>query len=72
MGDRGTGVRRMRILHTITDTKGESTMTDDKLENMPRTSRLMTKVEFAAWIATRKEVAAVIDIATAELDGWWE
>jgi hypothetical protein len=72
VGDRGTGVRRMRILHTITDTKGESTMTDDKLENMPRTSRLMTKVEFAAWIATRKEVAAVIDIATAELDGWWE
>ena len=45
-------------------------MTDDEVRNMPETSALLTKEEFAAWIASRKEAGAKIDIGTAELKGW--
>jgi hypothetical protein len=47
------------------------TMTEDEIQNMPNASDLMSKEEFAAWIAGRKEVGAKIDIGTAKLQGWW-
>ena len=47
-------------------------MTDDEVKNLPATSALLAREEFVAWIASRKEAGAKIDIGTAELKGWWE
>jgi hypothetical protein len=47
------------------------TMIDSKIHDMPNTSQFMTRDEFVAWIASRKEAGAAIDIGTAELKGWW-
>jgi hypothetical protein len=45
-------------------------MTDDEVRDMPETSALLTEEEFAAWIVSREEAGAKIDIGTAELKGW--
>jgi hypothetical protein len=56
----------------LTDmTEERTTMTNDKIQNMPKTSSLMLRAEFVAWIASRKEAGATIDVETAELKGWW-
>src|SRR6516165_1259148 len=52
--------------------RGENNMTDDEVKNLPKTSVLLAREEFVAWIASRKEAGAKIDIGTAELKGWWE
>ncbi len=46
-------------------------MTEDEIQNMPMVRSLPTQEEFAAWIASRKEAGAKIDVNTAELKGWW-
>jgi hypothetical protein len=45
-------------------------MGDDEIKNMPTNSRLLTQQEIKAWIASRKEAGAKIDIGSAELNGW--
>ena len=45
-------------------------MTNDELNTMPWTASLMTTDELFEWLASRKEAARAIDIATAELDQW--
>jgi hypothetical protein len=52
-------------------TQESMTMTDDEIQNMPMARTLPTQEEFAAWIASRKEAGAKIDVNTAELKGWW-
>jgi hypothetical protein len=49
--------------------RGESAMTPDELNDMPHNARLMKKKDFPAWIATRKEAGASINVETAEV--WW-
>lgn len=46
-------------------------MSDGVIRNMPTNSGLLTQEEFTAWIASRKEAGAKIDIGSAELKGWW-
>jgi hypothetical protein len=43
---------------------------DDVLSRMPWTRDQLTREQFDAWLASRKEAGRVIDIETCEL-GWW-
>ena len=45
-------------------------MTDAELNGMPWTLDLMTEAELRAWLASRKQTGAAIDIETCEL-GYW-
>jgi hypothetical protein len=71
----GHRIRRTKTTPSERDaelfTDKEMTMTGEELQKMPKTSALMTKEEFAAWILSRKDAGATIEIETAELIGWW-
>jgi hypothetical protein len=42
-------------------------MTADEIQNMPMTGAALTQEEFAAWIASRKEAAATLDMTADEI-----
>lgn len=45
-------------------------ITDDVLSQMPWTSDQLTREQFDAWLASRKEAGRGIDIETCELGCW--
>jgi hypothetical protein len=62
---------RSTLLIDERHTEERMAMTDDEIQEMPKTRNLMSKKEFAAWIAIRAEAGAKIDVEAAELGGWW-